>query len=528
MSIDDNRALVHRLYDEAINRQNAAVAAAFYTEDAKNHGRTRGNAGGIRCALQHVSGLQLPDRGEQMAQKLSRQHYDVVVVGGGASGAAAAIASAKNGARTLLIDASPMLGGDLVSGMSICGCLNARGEWVIGGVPRELFDECDKMGGYVGAFNEWRLNWVVCCDPEVVKLAIPKLLRRYGVFLLLYTFAEDVVMEDGRMSGIIVVNKSSRTLITADFFIDCSGDGDMAMLAGAPFEMGDEEGTLQPVTLIFRMGGLEKERLFEFIGRYPENILIGENPIFPDKKTCVENLIKQGYPRVVLSGKGPLLSKAIQSGEMYPTVLIGLAPTSTQRGELCINTTRIAHVDGTDTEQLSKTLPDLVDQVWAATSFLKNKVPGFERAYFAGAAPRIGVRETRRIIGEHVLTGDDCINGRKSETGIAKGSHHIDIHGEGTKQTRIPMKNGGSYDIPYGCIVPKTLKNVYVAGRCMSSTREANGTARVMGTIMAVGQAAGTAAAVCAAAKLTNVRDIKIDDLRTMLKRQGAVLDGTH
>jgi hypothetical protein len=463
-----------------------------------------------------------------VAQQLKQQHHDVVVVGGGASGVAAAIAAAKNGANTLLIDAGPMLGGELLSGIGVAGCINARGEWIVNGVVREIIDECDKMGGFVGAFNEWRLNWLVCVDPEVAKLAVPKVLKRYGVNLLLHTFAEDVVVDGGRVSGVIVINKSQRTLITARQFVDCSGDGDIAVMAGAPFEAGDTEGQFQPVSLVFRMSGVEKDPLFDFVRRHPENIVIGENPIYPDKKTCIDNLIRQGYPRVFFNGKGPLLSRAIQAGEMYPTALISVCPVSMQRKEVSLNTTRIAHVDATRTDQLSRTLPDLVDQVWMAVSFMKKYVPGFEGACFAGAAPRIGIRETRRIIGEYVLTGEDCIEGRKSETGIAKGCHHIDIHGEGTKQVRIPVKNGGSYDIPYGCIVPKNLKNVYVAGRCMSGTREGNGTARVIGTVMAMGQAAGTAAAMCVAEGIDDTRAVPIDRLRARLKEQGAVIDGTY
>lgn len=465
---------------------------------------------------------------ESMAQKLREQHYDVVVVGGGAAGITAAAAAAKNGARTLIIDAGPMLGGELLSGIAIAGCVNARGEWVVGGLVREFINECEKMGGLVGDFCEWRLNWLVCCDPEIMKLAIPRVLKRYGVTPLLYTFAEDVVVSNQRVTGVIVLNKSGRTLITAEQFIDCSGDGDIAMLAGAPFQAGDKDGNFQPISLVFRMSGVEKDPLFRFVRDHPENIVIGDNPIYPDKQTCIENLIKAGYPRVFFDGKGPLLSQAIRAGEMYPTALISVCPVSTPRKEVSCNTTRIARIDATKTDQLSNTMVDLIEQVWTAVNFLQKHVPGFEQANFSGTAPRIGIRETRRIMGEYVLTGEDCSEGRKSESSIAKGCHHIDIHGEGTKQTRIPVKNGGSYDVPYGCLVPQRLKNVLVAGRCMSGTREGNGTARVMGTVMAMGQAAGTAAAICATRGLIDVRDIKIDELRQTLKHHGAVIDGTH
>lgn len=463
-----------------------------------------------------------------MAQKIHHEDYDVVVLGGGASGIMAAAAAGKQGARTLLIDAGPSVGGELLSGIGVAGCVNARGEWAVGGLVSELIAECDSMGGYVGDFCEWRLNWLVAVDPEVVKLAVPRLLRRYGVSLLLYTFAEDVVVQDGKVTGIVVLNKSQRTLITARQFVDCSGDADLATFAGAPVFKGDEEGVLQPVSLVFRMSGLDKDRLFDFVRKHPENIMIGDNPFYPSKAECIENLIKAGFPRVVFDGKGPLLAKSMASGDVYQTSLISICPVSTQRREVSCNTTRVARVDATDTRQLSNVLPDLTEQVWTGVKFLKANVPGFEGANFAGAASRIGIRETRRIIGEYVLTGDDCRNGRKFDDGIAKGCHHIDIHGEGTKQVRIPVLNGGTYDIPYGCLIPKSLKNLLVAGRCMSGTREGNGTARVMGTVMATGQAAGTAAALCAQQGLDDTRALPIKELRGVLRQDGAVLDGTH
>ena len=463
-----------------------------------------------------------------MAQLIHQDSYDVVVIGGGASGVMAAAAAAKNGAKTLLVDAGPSVGGELLSGIGVAGCVNSRGEWAVGGLVTELIEECDAMGGYVGNFNEWRLNWLVCLDPEIVKLALPRLLRRYGVNLLLYTFAEDVVIENGAIKGIIVLNKNKRTLITAKQFIDCSGDADIALLAGAPVVKGEDGGGLQPVSLVFRMAGLDKDKLFEFVRQHPENIVIGDNPIYPSKAQCIENLIKAGYPRVVFDGKGPLLSNAMASGEVYKTALISICPVSTQRREVSCNTTRIAHIDATDTRQLSNVLPDLTEQVWTGVKFLKANVPGFEHANFAGAASRIGIRETRRIVGEYVLTGDDCQQGRKFSDGIAKGCHHIDIHGEGTKQIRIPIENGGTYDIPFSCLVPKGIKNLLVSGRCMSGTREGNGTARVMGTVMATGQAAGTASAMAAQRSLADIRDLPVLELREQLKAHGAVLDGTH
>ena len=150
-------------------------------------------------------------------------------------------------------------------------------------------------------------------------------------------------------------------------------------------------------------------------------------------------------------------------------------------------------------------------------------------AHFSGIAPRIGIRETRRIMGEEVLTIKDVLGACKRTDGIGKGGHHVDVHGDGTDQLRQPIRNGGSYDIPFGCLIPRSLKNVLVAGRCFSATREAHGSARVMGTCMAMGQAAGTAAAMAGSAKLSgDIRNLSVSSLRKRLRAQGAILDGTY
>lgn len=466
-----------------------------------------------------------------MPRPYSTRHHDVVVIGGGAAGIAAASAASRNGADTLLIDAGPQMGGELLSGIPIDGCLNTRGEWIVGGFLSDLIKECDALGGYVGAFFDWRTIWVVCCDPEMMKLAVVNRLRKDGVKWLLYSFVDEVVTDGNRIVGVVVLNKSGRTLITANTFIDCSGDGDIAVGAGAEFLHGDGAGAFQPVTMVFRMSGIDKDRLLKFALEEPENLALGENPwIKESREECVRALVAQGYAKVFLRAEGPLLSKSIEAGELYPTALIGVTPVSLQRREVALNTTRVANVDATDTAALSATMPALIDQVWNCQAFMKKRVPGFEEAVFAGLAPRIGIRETRRIVGREMLSGDDVLAARKREDGIAKGGHHVDIHGGGTDQVRQPIADGGSYDIPLGCLLPKDIENLAVAGRCFSADRRAHGSARVMGTCMAMGQAVGTAAALANDRNAPDgiLADIPISQLRTRLLEQGAILDGTH
>ncbi len=458
--------------------------------------------------------------------------YDVAVIGGGAAGVAAAIAAAKTGSRTILVDAGPMLGGELLSGMSIDGALNARGEWVVKGVSDEIYNECRKMDGFIGPLSDFRLISYICCDPEVMKIAIARVLARHNVTVLLYTHATEVAMAGGRVASVLLQSKNRRTLLTAKYFIDASGDGDIAAMAGAPFEFSDESGDLQPLSLMFRMSGVENEPFLDFVRKNSASLAVGESEWLRGGRTddeLAQAIYDQGEPTAFFRGNGPFLGGAIQRGDMPPTALIMIMPTSKARKEVCINATRVAeNIDGTQAIDVSRAVPVLLEQVWQTVSFLKGNCPGFENASFAGVAPRVGIRETRRIVGEDTITGEDVRTARKRPDVITKGAHHIDIHGDGIKQVRIPVDDGGSYDIAWRTLIPQKLSNVVLAGRCMSSTREANGSTRMMGQCLGMGHAAGTAAAMSVTASHSDIRALPLAALQTRLREQGAVLEGTH
>lgn len=464
-----------------------------------------------------------------MSGRIEERQYDVVVVGGGAAGVAAALAAARGGAKTILIEAGPFLGGELISGLPIDGCLNASGDWILGGVGRRLFDRSKSMGGFVEPIFDWRLMYGVCVDPEMLKLAIITAVGEAGLKTLMYSFVDSVIVQDGRVQAVTVVNKNGRSVIRGKFFIDCTGDGDVAVMAGAEYEKGGKNRQFQPVTLVFWMSNVDYGKSLAFVRDNAEEFILGESPVITKSKAeCAAELHKAGYPFAMLSGKGKLLGQATESGEMFPTWSISMWPTSPARAEIGMNTTRVADVDATDPDALSAALTTLGTQVDLARRFMTNHFPGFEKAQLAGIAPRIGIRETRRIVGEYTLTAEDVLEGRKSDQGIAKGAHHIDIHGSGTAQERHPVKDGMSYDIPYGCLMPKQIENVYVTGRCISSTREAHGSVRVMGQCMATGEAAAVASVLAMKNGLNDMRDVDVAALRAELKRQNAVVDGTR
>jgi hypothetical protein len=475
----------------------------------------------------------MAERISEFAAEAPAIDADVVVLGAGAAGVAAAIAAARKGARTVLVEAGPIPGGELVSGMALDGCVNGRGEWIMGGVGREILAECDRLGGYVGPLNDWRLIWYVCIDPEVMKLAVARCLARAGVRVLLHTYATGISADGGSVRALHVINKEGRLQIRAPLFCDCSGDAEIVRAAGGTVLQGGPAGELQPVSLMFRMSGVQTTPLLEFLRDHPEHFALGESDAIRQGRTDRELALcamRQGQPTVFLKGDGPLLRDAIASGEMYPTALIMIQPTAPQRGEVCLNTTRVGGVDGMRTGQLSATLATLTDQVWQCSEFMRRRVPGFERSAYSGIASRVGVRETRRIDGDVQLTGEDVLEGRKRPDGIGKGSHHVDIHQSGTGQVRIPVRDGGSYDVPWGCLLPKNVVNVAAAGRILSSDREAHGSARVMGPCLAMGQAVGTAAAMLleSGTPTRGFRAVDVGALRARLAADGAVLEGTH
>jgi hypothetical protein len=451
---------------------------------------------------------------------------DVVVVGSGPAGIAAACAAADNGATVALIDANPFPGGELVSGLPVDGCLNARGQWLVGGPAQALFEGCRRRDGYIGPLFDWRLNYGVCVDPVAMRLAIVDELARRQIRLMLGNIVQGAAVRDGRITAIDLVRRQGRVQLGGSVFVDASGDGTLAVLAGADYEQA-KAADLQPVSLTFRVSHVDVPTLMAFIRDHPDEFMLAESPVIDKSPTeCAQALYEVGLPFVPLSAKGYLLGTAIASGAVAPCTAVFMWPTSLPRHEVGLNMTRLAGIDATNNAAWNSALPELAHQVEKGVRFLRGSVPGFAKAVLADTAYSVGVRETRRITCEAVLCDDAVREAQRCDDGIARGAHHIDIHGAGTAQTRIPVNGGGSYDIPFGCLIPRGFRNLLVAGRCLSSTRPANGSCRVMGTCLAIGQAAGTAAGILSVEGIPDPRQLDVAMLRARLTSQGAVLDG--
>ena len=453
--------------------------------------------------------------------------YDVAVVGAGAAGVAAAIAAAKNGAKTVLIESSSVFGGDLLSGLPIDGCRTTAGEWVVGGIAKELFDACAELDGYIGSIYDRRNICVVMINPRIMGFVILRKLAEYGVKLLPYSQVVSVEHTSGSVKSLFIKNKTDELVVRANKYIDCTGDGDISFMCGVPFEMGNSDGKLQPMTMVFQIRNIHPKEVLQFVLEHPENCGLAENPnSTKTAKELAQELYDLGYPKVFFSSNGPLMKNGIASGELHSCSMLAFNPNAVDGTVVTVNATRLVTNDCTSSEILGDSIGILSSQVINTFRFIKKRIPGCQDAILDGVAPRLGIRESRRIIGEYYLTGEEAAQGIKRPDCIAKGAHEIDVHGDKEEHYRVTIKNAGSYDIPLGCLIPKGMKNLFMAGRCLSADRIAHSTARVMGTCMAMGQAAGTAAAI-AVKDGCDTTSVPINKLREILISQGAILEGT-
>lgn len=416
----------------------------------------------------------------------------VVVVGGGMSGVAAAIASKKQGVDTLLLERYGFFGGTSTASMvSPFMSFSAGNKQLVYGVFQEILDELEKYGGRKAGSRAF--------DSETLKLVLYDLLDKYKVDYLLHTYLVDVVKEGNLIKEIITESKNGKEVFEGSFFIDTSADADLAAKAGVPFEVGREkDGLTQAMTLMFRIANINMKKVLEYCEKDPDNFMFIENDI--------NGVSIAGFKKEVLEEK--------QTGK-FDNPLDYIFFVTTHRDDLVIvNTTRMLRGSGLSNYDLSKAQAEGHRNAWQIQQLLKNKVSGFEDSYISNTATQIGVRETRRIIGEYTMTGMDIVSAQKFDDVIARGSYPIDIHDPtGSGGEMIRLKDGEYYDIPFRSLIPKTIDNLLVAGRCISATHEAQASIRITATCTAMGEAAGNAGALCIKNKVKPI-NLNIEELQ--------------
>jgi hypothetical protein len=463
------------------------------------------------------------DLAEQMGDAMVP--YDVIVVGGGPSGFIAAVASARLGARTLLIERYGFLGGmPTAAALGPISPFHHGDEQVILGIPQEFVDRMVAAGGSTGHMRCLRPrgsgSYLCFFDREIYKWVALQMALEAGAELLLHSFVVDTIVEDGVIRGVVVVNKSGRQVYHARIFVDATGDADLVARAGARYVIGrDEDGALQPVTLMFEMAGVDIGQVRRYMEANPEDFdwmtdVIPLRPIPPQFQQT--HFVAQGFLGLV--------RESLKRGHLYLGRRSVLFLTTLRPGVLHFNATRATGIDGTRVEDLTRAEIETRRQVMSLASLLAKYAPGFRDAYLSTTGTQVGVRESRHVLGEYILTADDVIRGRKFPDVVARGYFPIDIHDPRGGGSGTWLEIEDSYDIPYRCLIPQNLDRLLVAGRAISATHEAHGSFRTQGGVMAIGQAAGTAAAL-AAKRGVGPRQVPIEELQAELRRTGASLD---
>ncbi|MDP6709438.1 MAG: FAD-dependent oxidoreductase [Alphaproteobacteria bacterium] len=439
--------------------------------------------------------------------------YDVIVAGGGTAGIVAAVAARRQGARVLLVERGGFLGGTIAVQLleHSEGWFDAQGTRIVAGYPEELVERLGEAGASPGHVRDdtGYTRYRVPVNHEEFKSLVTAWVAEAGVAILLNSPVV-AVAEAARGHHLIVENKSGRIAYAAPQVVDCTGDADVAAQAGCAFlsEPGRET---QPVSLLFKLGGIDHEALIDHVEAHPEDFKIG-----------VDAADLRGETHVNLWGFGSLLARAHQAGVLSLKRNELHYSGWTQTGEAAINLTRHA-ADATRSEDLAAAEVVLRRQILEGVAFFRAFVPGCERAHLSATAASIGVRESRRLAGAYVLRDDDVRAGRRFPDAIARGGFPIDSHDAKGASMAASEALPAGYDIPLRCLLPETVDDLVVAGRCISAERRALASARITGTCMAMGQAAGTAAALAAAAG-TSPRALDVDALRQTLKAAGAIL----
>jgi hypothetical protein len=477
---------------------------------------------------------------------------DVLVVGGGTAGFVAAIAAARNGAEVVLLEQRDHLGGTHSGGMvmmirSMRHMKAPRGaehkkvmitsyessfddEQVVFSIAQEYIDRMLAVGAAWGMTGQSTARQLF--DPEIAKWVIERMVVEAGVDVWFYAQATEVLVSGDTVQGVVVDNLQGRTEIRAGVTIDATGDGNICAAAGAKFEFGDpDEGHCQPMTLYFVMGGVKLEDTLGYIRTHPEEFS-------QEYVDTVLRLRQEGKPITVLPFKAKI-REALRKGD-YPIpygletvnadTLTYMARPMFRNGKfrydlISHNMDMAYNVDATDRRALTRATMGMRDVAVRMAAFYRKYVPGYEDAYLVHTAQVVGVRDSRRIVGDYTLTRDDVLAGRHFPDGIGRYGSVVDVHDKDGKQSLMLAEVGGSgwFHIPYRTLLPRGMKNLLVAGRCISADYIAQGCVRSQAACMMTGQAAGTAAALAINARV-EPRAVEIERLQQVLGSQNQLI----
>ena len=419
---------------------------------------------------------------------------DVLVCGSGPAGVGAAIAAARQGVRVMAIEMQSCLGGIATAGM-----MSHWGGRSSSFVLPEIYARQREKAKVMGGYTDDQKNFVsenyaaTAINHEEQKIILDEMFAEAGVKILFNTFVVGAIVENDRVNGVIVENKSGRGVIRARFTVDATGDGDVAAFAGVPFYKGREtDGLMQPATLMFKIGGVDFKRA-----------------VFPGS-----------FETKVFTEKGELQALALEKLP-HPAGHVLLYPSPTDGAVVC-NMTNVIGVDGTSAQSLSDSLTVARGQIEPIIKFLKEYAPGYENCYILSTASLMGVRETRHFEGVSSLTPEDILTARQFGDWVVKRAFfNFDVHnltGASLDKTGVQKewKQNEDYSIPYGCLLPKKIDGLLLSGRNISGSHLAHSNFRIMSVCLALGEAAGTAAAI-SAKRGVECRDLAAKDIQPYL-----------
>lgn len=418
------------------------------------------------------------------------KRFDVIVCGAGPAGICAAVAAARQGAKVALLERYGVPGGNLTCG-HVGPILGMVGKGTMRDELMALLEVPDNdMIGRVG----------VAHDMQRAKTVLTEFIHHENIEVYLQTMAADALVEDHRVTGVVISTKEGLLALEGKVVVDATGDGDVAAFAGCQIEKGREDGLMQPVTLEFTLDNVDEDRGVICIGDVDDVAFNGQR--FLDYcKQCAQ--------------KG-MLPEHLAAVRLHPTV---------HKGERQVNTTQANGVDSTKIEDLYPAELALRGQIDTLIRFFRENLPGYENCKYIASGTTTGIRESRRVVGEYLITAEELAAGKRfDDVVVHKAEFIVDIHNPaGAGQAEEKIQYVVPYDLPYGCFVPKGVDGLMTAGRCISGTHRAHASYRVMSICMAMGEAVGIAAALCARQGCTP-RSLDVNMLQKTMTKAGIQL----
>ena len=450
-------------------------------------------------------------------QDLYEREYDVAVIGGGPGGFSAAVMAARAGAKTLLVERSAFLGGAATSGLGTLGYLDRRGDRALGGIPLEFIERLQAIGGAIGSFRCPVHNSITPLAQDMVKIICNRMCREAGVDVLYNAELSDAQVVNGVLTAVEIRSKAVSIRVKARTFVDGTGDGELAYRCGCRFVLGQASGAMQPGTLMFTVTGHNLPAFFEYLQAHPEDYGVKESYAVGYDVDFFRNT-----PGHCFIGLQRTIEKARANGDFDVPRNQFIYITTPSDKLLAINTSRILNLNATDPFQQSAALAQGYEQVLAILRFMNRYVPGFENAVISQISPSLGVRETRHFVGLETLRPDELYSAKTEQNAIGRCAYNIDVHSASAETIDLTLVDK-SFGIPYGCLVPMGVEGLMLSGRTISVDPVVFAATRVMGPCMAVGQAAGLAAARRARTG-QSLSEMDVAQLRRDLAGAGAVL----